>query len=156
MFTNCNFWKDCKAPLCPMVSREQNLEEMWQVSMPVCSLDMNVPFWVKQQRKIFSQIKYINSFTCFNLLMLEAPLKITSNVKGIHLEPGYVNSYIIQWFMNNQLIVPYEIEDHDYQNLQPKIINMEELKGEKDPNKNLKPKIISLEELKGEKDPTIN
>ena len=96
MKSDCMFYKHCNAPLCPMLSRGDNLEQMWQVSMPVCSLDKNVPFWVKQQRRIVQQIKYINSFTCFNLHMLEAPLKITNNVKGIHLEPGHIDGFMTQ------------------------------------------------------------
>jgi hypothetical protein len=98
-----------------MLTREENLERLWGPGMPVCYLKKGVPFWVKQQRKIVDQIKFKNGFTLFDLLMLEAPLKVSGKVRGLDIQSGCRICLTMLWFMNNQLPIPDEIEKHHHE-----------------------------------------
>ena len=73
----------------------------------------DVPFWVRQQRKIAHQIKRRNENTVFELVMLEAPLEITRHVKGlIPWDEGIcVNCKKKEWFEDNRIPVPEEIRN---------------------------------------------
>lgn len=111
MKLDCIFHKHCEAPLCPMQSREENKKAYWFTYEPICMLKNDIPSWVKQQRKIAHQIKARNQDTVFELVMLEAPFRVTSNVKGIEPDEDICrNCQIIEWFLENLLPIPEEIE----------------------------------------------
>ena len=109
---NCIFHKRCRAPLCPLQSREDNLKQIWGTSMPVCRWHKDVPFWVEQQRRIVHQIKPNRTFGFFDLLMLEAPVEITDKVKGIKLASKCLILAKIKWLEKNKInSLPEELKN---------------------------------------------
>ena len=116
MRTNCIFSNYCQALLCPMQTREKNIIQYWYPGMPMCQLKKGIPFWVKQQRRIEDRIKFKNRMTVFDLFMLEAPLKVTSNVKGVvPIQDQCRVCSTIDWFMENQLPAPDELDKYHHQ-----------------------------------------
>jgi hypothetical protein len=109
--TECKHYERCEAPLCPLQTREENKKEIWHPSDPVCRME-EFPSWVSQQIRIGSEIKLVNSRTYFTLEMLEAPLKVTKNVKGIDQRGDPCRLCLkIGWFLKNGLPVPEEVKE---------------------------------------------
>jgi hypothetical protein len=106
MERECQHYDDCDAPLCPLRTRGQNSHYAWFGWDEVCQKEGDVPFWLKQQREIDSQIKIRNRHTVFELMMLEAPLKITRHVKGLNPEAEDNSFEIRKWFWENNLRLP--------------------------------------------------
>jgi hypothetical protein len=115
MKTNCIFHKHCFSFLCPMQSREENIKQSWLPYFPICKLKKDVPFWVEQQRRIADKIKLKHRLTVFDLLMLEAPLKITADIKGVTPVGGkcQINDRI-EWFIENRLPIPEELDQYNH------------------------------------------
>jgi hypothetical protein len=109
----CKHYEYCEAPICPLRTREENIHQCWFGFDDVCRKGGDVPFWVRQQRKIAHQIKRRNENTVFELVMLEAPLEITRHVKGlIPWDEGIcVNCKMKIWFEENRIPVPEEVRN---------------------------------------------
>jgi hypothetical protein len=109
---DCPYYDDCDAPLCPLRTREENLQHHWHVGEDICELKGEVPKWVQQQRKIQFQAKRRNWHTIFELVMLEAPLEVNSRVKGLNGwdENMCWNCKMRRWFEENRLPIPPEVE----------------------------------------------
>jgi hypothetical protein len=108
----CPYYDDCDAPLCPLRTREENLQHHWHVGDEICQLEGEMPRWVQQQRKIQHKAKRKNRHSIFKLLMLEAPLEIDRRVKGLtDLDEDICwNCHMRRWFEKNRLPIPIEIE----------------------------------------------
>jgi hypothetical protein len=114
---DCIFSKHCEAPMCPNQTREENKKGIWFPDAPICKLK-DVPDWVKQQRRIAYQIKARNAETYFELVMLETPFRVKSTVSGIVPDEDICrNCQMIEWFIENRLPIPEEIENaHQFWN----------------------------------------
>jgi hypothetical protein len=80
---NCKFYGSCSAPLCPMLSDEQNTNCIWYPDEDICRKRKGLPDWVKQQRKIAKKAKPENFWHYFTLDMLKVRFRVTCNVKGL-------------------------------------------------------------------------
>jgi hypothetical protein len=80
---NCKFYESCSAPMCPILSDEQNENYCWYPDEEICRSRKGIPDWIKQQRKIAKKAKPENYWHYFTLEMLKVRFRITSNVKGL-------------------------------------------------------------------------
>jgi hypothetical protein len=74
---NCKFYGSCSAPLCPMLSDEQNTNCIWYPDEDICRKRKGLPDWVKQQRKIAKKAKPENFWHYFTLDMLKVRFRVT-------------------------------------------------------------------------------
>ena len=76
---DCKYFGDCSAPMCP---KDGNVEKTaWFPDEPICRL-VDVPGWVKRQRKIAKKAVGCEA-GCFTLPMLERDCRISQGIKGI-------------------------------------------------------------------------
>jgi hypothetical protein len=80
---NCIYYKECSAPLCPLISDRLNHELNWYPDEEVCRRVKNIPRWVKQQRKVALKCKPENFGYYFTPEMLKVPFRVTKCVQGI-------------------------------------------------------------------------
>jgi hypothetical protein len=80
---NCKFYGSCSAPMCPILSDEQNANYIWYPDEDICRKRKGLPDWVKQQRKIAKKAKPENFWHYFTLDMLKVRFRVTSSVKGL-------------------------------------------------------------------------
>ena len=108
--TVCNFYEGCSAPLCPMLSNEDNKKFIWYPDEEICRRIKNIPDWVKQQRKVASKA---NSESCgyyFTLDMLKVNFRVTESVKGIDPDKDEPNQ-LKQWFKKNKGTIKRRISE---------------------------------------------
>jgi hypothetical protein len=86
---NCKFYEGCSAPMCPILSEEQNSNYIWYPDEDICQKRKGLPDWVRQQRKIAKKAKPENYQYYFTLGMLEVRFRVTKSVKG--LDPDNLN-----------------------------------------------------------------
>lgn len=79
----CKFYESCSAPLCPVLSDEQNSNYIWYPDEEICQRKRGNPDWVKQQQKVAIKVKPENNCYYFTLDMLKVRFRVTSNVKGL-------------------------------------------------------------------------
>ena len=99
--TECNFYEGCSAPLCPMLSDEDNKKYIWYPDEDICRRVKNNPDWIKQQRKVANKA---NSESCgyyFTLDMLKLNFRVTKSVKGIDPDKDEPIQ-LKQWFKKNK------------------------------------------------------
>jgi len=80
---NCKFYGSCSAPLCPMLSDEQNINYCWYPDEEICRKRKGLPDWVRQQRKIAKKAKPENYRYYFTLEMLKVRFRVTRSAKGL-------------------------------------------------------------------------
>jgi hypothetical protein len=80
---NCKFYEGCSAPLCPVLSDEQNSKYIWYPDEEICRKRKGLPDWVKQQRKIAKKAKPEYFGYYFTLGMLKVRFRVTSSAKGL-------------------------------------------------------------------------
>jgi hypothetical protein len=74
---DCKYFDGCSAPLCP--KDEGMADRTWFPDEDICCL-VDVPDWVKRQRKVFRKAALGGYFT---LAMLEHDCRISKGMKGI-------------------------------------------------------------------------
>ena len=98
---NCKYYDGCSAPLCPMLSEEENQNYIWYPDEEICTRRMNLPDWVKQQRKVAKKVNPDNFWFYFTMDMLKVRFRVTNSVKG--LDPDKEDSpQLKQWFKRNK------------------------------------------------------
>lgn len=81
---DCKHYDYCSAPLCPMLSDEENLKGLWYPKVEeICCRRKDLPAWVKQQRKIERKVSAQNQIYYFTLDMLKVPFRVAETVRGI-------------------------------------------------------------------------
>jgi hypothetical protein len=80
---NCKFYENCSAPICPILSDEQNTNFIWYPDEEICRKRKGLPDWVRQQRKIAKKAKPENCWRYFTLNMLKVRFRVTESVKGL-------------------------------------------------------------------------
>jgi hypothetical protein len=85
----CRYYESCSAPMCPILSDEQNINYCWYPDEDICRRRKGLPDWVRQQRKIAKKAKPENYRYYFTLDMLKVRFRVTSSVKG--LDPDNLN-----------------------------------------------------------------
>ena len=75
---DCRYFEDCSAPMCPKDAGV--LKTTWFPGEPICRL-LDVPDWVKRQRRIAKKAAPGGSFT---LAMLQRDCRIAQGIKGIN------------------------------------------------------------------------
>ena len=80
---NCKFYGSCSAPLCPMLSDEQNTNYIWYPDEDICRKRKGLPDWIRQQRKIAKKAKPENYRYYFTLEMLKVRFRVTRSAKGL-------------------------------------------------------------------------
>ena len=97
----CKYYDGCSAPLCPMLSEEENKNFIWYPDEEICTRKSNLPEWVKQQRKVAKKANPGNFWFYFTLDMLKIRFRVTKSVKGI--DPNKEDSpQLKQWFKRNK------------------------------------------------------
>jgi hypothetical protein len=86
---NCRYYENCSAPMCPVLSDEQNINYCWYPDEEICRKRKGLPDWVRQQRKIAKKAKPENYWHYFKLEMLKVRFRVTASVKG--LDPDNLN-----------------------------------------------------------------
>ena len=81
--TKCTHYEGCSAPLCPMLSEQENEKGLWYPDEEICRRRKNLPEWVKQQRKVTRRVRAENQAFYFTLAMLKVPFRVTKSVKGL-------------------------------------------------------------------------
>ena len=74
---DCRYFEDCSAPMCPKDAGVS--KTAWFPDEPICRL-LDVPDWVKRQRRIAKKAAPGGSFT---LAMLQRDCRIAQGIKGI-------------------------------------------------------------------------
>ena len=85
----CRYYESCSAPMCPILSDEQNINYCWYPDEDICRKRKGLPDWVRQQRKISKKAKPDNYRYYLTLDMLKVRFRVTSSVKG--LDPDNLN-----------------------------------------------------------------
>ena len=81
---DCKYYDGCSAPLCPMLSDDENRKGLWYPAVEeICKLKKNLPSWVKQQKKVAAKIQPENDGDYFKLDMLKVSFRVTKQVKGL-------------------------------------------------------------------------
>ncbi len=81
-WTNCRYYSDCDAPLCP---EDTDLKQcLWFPNEPVCRLK-SAPEWAQKQKKI-ARLEGIDIGKYFTVKMLNAVEDISGNLEGIDSE----------------------------------------------------------------------
>ena len=97
----CKYYDGCSAPLCPMLSEEENNKYIWYPDEEICTRRKKLPDWVKQQRKVAKKVSSDNCWFYFTMDMLKVRFRVTKNVKG--LDPDKKESpQLKQWFKRNK------------------------------------------------------
>jgi hypothetical protein len=86
---DCRYYESCSAPMCPILSDEQNINYCWYPDEDICRRRKGLPDWVRQQRKIAKKAKPDNYRYYLTLEMLKVRFRVTSSVKG--LDPDNLN-----------------------------------------------------------------
>jgi len=97
----CKNYDGCSAPLCPILSDEDNKNYIWYPDEEICTKKRNLPEWVKQQRKVVKKAHPDNFWFYFTMDMLKVKFRVTKSVKG--LDPDKEESpQLKQWFKRNK------------------------------------------------------
>jgi hypothetical protein len=99
---NCKFYGSCSAPLCPMLSDEQNTNYIWYPDEDICRKRKGLPDWVRQQRKIAKKAKPENFWHYFTLDMLKVRFRVTSSVKGLDPNKPNEEAQLRAWRKRNK------------------------------------------------------
>jgi len=97
----CKYYDGCSAPLCPMLSEEENQKYIWYPDEEICTSKKNIPDWVKQQRKIAKKANSENCCHYFTLDMLNVGFRVTDSVKGLNPNIGE-SLQLERWFKKNK------------------------------------------------------
>jgi hypothetical protein len=84
----CRHLEECSAPLCPMLSDEENKKRLWYPGEEICRRRKDLPEWVKQQRKVAKKIKPENKPNYFTLDMFMAQSRVTRGLMGLGSDQG--------------------------------------------------------------------
>ena len=107
---NCKYYDGCSAPLCPMLSEEENKNYIWYPDEDICKIKKNIPEWVKQQKKVAKKTGPDNCWFYFTLDMLKVRFRVTNSVKG--LDPDKEETpQLKQWFKRNKGIKKRKISN---------------------------------------------
>lgn len=95
---DCKHYDYCSAPLCPMLSDEENLNGLWYPKVEeICCRRKDLPAWVKQQRKIERKVGAQNQIYYFTLDMLKVPFRVAETVRGIDSDTPDEERQIQSW-----------------------------------------------------------
>jgi len=96
--SNCRHYGKCSAPLCPLLSEEENKKGLWYPEEEICRRRKYLPEWVRQQRKIAAKAAEENYGFYYTLEMLMVPFRVTKSVKG--LDPNRLDEkkQLAVWF----------------------------------------------------------
>ncbi len=129
----CKNYDGCSAPLCPMLSEEDNKKCLWYPDEEICINKKNIPDWVKQQRKIAKKADSGTFWHYFTLDMLKVRFRVTKSVKGI--DPNIDESLQLkQWFKRNKGIKKRKISDELREQKRQLIAKAREIKIQKQLN----------------------
>jgi hypothetical protein len=78
MSTDCKYFDDCSAPLCP--KDEGIADRTWFPDEDICRL-LVVPGWVKRQKRVARKSTFEDGY--FTVAMLKQDCRITQGMKGI-------------------------------------------------------------------------
>jgi hypothetical protein len=98
----CRYYDECSAPLCPMLSDEENRKGLWYPEEEICWRRKDLPDWVRQQRKVVKKVKKENMPYYFTLDMLMVPFRVTDSVRGLDSDQGDEEKQLKAWFKRNR------------------------------------------------------
>ncbi len=93
----CRYYESCSAPMCPILSDEQNINYCWYPDEDICRRRKGLPDWVRQQRKIAKKAKPDNYRYYLTLEMLKVRFRVTSSVKGLDPDNLYEEAQLRAW-----------------------------------------------------------
>jgi hypothetical protein len=100
----CRHYEGCAAPLCPLLSDDENQKGLWYPEEEICRKRKDAPDWVRQQRKILKKVGSQSQRFYFTLEMLIIPFRVTKEVGG--LDPDQPRDeeprQLEQWFKRNK------------------------------------------------------
>ena len=113
---NCKYYDGCSAPLCPILSDEENKKYK------------NLPDWIKQQRKVAKKASPDNFWFYFTLDMLRVRFRVTKSVKG--LDPDKKESpQLEQWFKRNKGIKKRKLSNEQKKQKREQLAEAREIRG---------------------------
>ena len=124
---NCKYYDGCSAPLCPMLSEDENQNYIWYPDEEICKRTSNLPEWVKQQRKVAKKANPDSYWFYFTLDMLKVRFRVTKSVKGI--DPNKEESpQLKQWFKRNKGIKKRKISNDQRNKKREQLAKAREIK----------------------------
>ena len=141
----CKFYEGCSAPLCPMLSDEDNKNYIWYPDEEICRKVKNIPNWIRQQRKVAKKAKSETYGYYFTLDMLKVKFRVTITVKG--LDPDKEEpTQLKQWFKRNKGTKKRKISDKQREKKIIVLAKAKERKNQQQINASLESEAVGLSE----------